>query len=189
MQVYHFFSEQSVPFIAVASAKNGCLDYQPARASKGRFKAAFKRGSFVSSLTNPRSTTHGESPLSPLSSQSQKETAPYSDRPAADTYPELAGTVQDLTPELSSDASFSGRFELAPEPERYKSLINSPKYGEGSPTKSDHTDSSSARHSDSKIGSNLHMASDDRRSAGNNVGSMPHVMSWMDYHNEAHARQ
>ncbi|CAF9908608.1 MAG: hypothetical protein HETSPECPRED_008130 [Heterodermia speciosa] len=170
------------PGTRVEAQKNG-NDYQPTRTRKGRFKAAIKRGSFVSSLTNSRFTTHGESPLSPLSSsQGQKEVAPYSDRPTADRHPELAGTLQDLTPELSSDASFNGRFELPPEPER--SLINSPKHSEGSPTKSDHTESSSTGHGGSMVGPNLKVASNGR-TAGSNAA---HVMSWMNFHNEAHAR-
>ena len=150
------------------------------------FNAAFRRSSLISSLTNSRFTSHGESPLSPLSpSQGQEDVTPYSDRPTADTHPELAGTLQDLTPELSSDASFNGRRELAPDPER--SLINSPKHREGSPTKSDHAESSPASYSycGSMVGPNLNVMSSRCRSAGDSAGNTPHVMSWMNYHNEA----
>ena len=91
--------------------------------------------------------------------------------------PELAGTLQDVTPELSSDASFNGRAELA-NPERL--LINSPKSNDSSPTKSEHTEPSSAGNNGSIMGSNLNTGRNSQ-----STGARTHVMSWMDYNGDA----
>ena len=174
--------------VMVASAKRVFTDYLPATGGEGRFKAALKRASFVSSLTSSRFTTHRRSPLSPLSPlRDQKEDAPYSDRPTADTHPELAGTLQDITAELSSDATSNGIYELAPDPER--SLINSPRHSNSSPTKSDFTGSSAAGYSGSLVGPNLNATRNRQSTTENSAGSNPHVMSWMNYHPDVSKNQ
>lgn len=172
----------------VASAKKLFPDYLPATNGEGRSKAALKRASFVSSMTNSLFTTHRKSPLSPLSPlEDQKNDVPYSGRPTADTHPELAGTLQHTTAELSSDAIPKGRSELAPDPER--SLINSPRQSNSSPTKSDFTGSSAAGYSGSLVGPNLNVTRNRQSTTENRSGSNPHVMSWMNYHPDASKNQ
>lgn len=122
--------------------------------------------------------THEKVPLSPLSTSFRQEHATtYSDGAVPDMRPELAGTLQDVTLELSSDASFNGRAELA-NPERL--LINGPKSSHSSPTKSEHTDLSSAGKHGSIMGSNLNTARNSQ-----STGARTHVMSWMDYNGDA----
>lgn len=157
---------------------------QGSRGSKGKLRSAFTRSSLVSALTSPRTTIHEKMPLSPISPLKGEEHATlYSDKPGVDMHPELAGTLQDVTPELSSDASFNGRAELA-DPERL--LINSPKTSNSSPTESNHTEASSAGYNGSGMGSNLNTAKNTQSTTGASARRADrHVMSWLDYNGDA----
>ena len=122
--------------------------------------------------------THEKVPLSPMSTPfGQEHATTYSDGAVPDMRPELAGTLQDVTPELSSDASFNRRAELA-NPERL--LINGPKSSGSSPTKSEHAELSSVGGDRSITGSNLNMARNSQ-----STDARTHVMSWMDYNGDA----
>ncbi|KAL8828880.1 MAG: hypothetical protein Q9191_002332 [Dirinaria sp. TL-2023a] len=105
----------------------------------------------------------------------------YSDGVKVPTEAELAGPMKDVTTELP-DTNFKGRAELPTDSER--SLINSPKEKPGSPIESVHAESTSSGKSTRGMGSNLNNASEVRRAARAG-GSVPHVMSWMSYNEDA----
>ena len=118
----------------------------------------------------------------------QEHATAYSDKAGADdTQSELAGTLQDITSELSSDVKSNGRAELA-NPERL--LINSPKGSNTSPTKTDFAESTSVGYNGSVMGANLNTATDSQgTSSAGARRAHPHVMSWMDYNGDAGPHQ
>lgn len=135
--------------------------------------------SLVSSLTSTTGTRDSEkkprSPISPM--HTSEKVVPYTDEPKGPKHPELAGPAQDITAELPDTDYHGRRAELSPDPDR--PLINSPKTNPDSPNQSEDAESSSSKRDKLFIGSNLNDVS---RGKG---GSMPHIMSWASYNEDA----
>lgn len=152
-------------------------------ASHKKSKVEIIRGSMVwslvSSLTSATGTRDSEkkprSPISPI--HTSEEIVPYMDRPESQTHPELAGPPQDITAELPDTDYHGRRVELSPDPDR--PLINSPKHNPDSPNRSEHAESSSSKRDKLFMGSNLNNMSRGKE------GSIPHIMSWASYNENA----
>ena len=113
--------------------------------------------------------------------QPQQDSVLYSGASSVNTHPRQAGTLQDATPELASDASVNRLSELATDPDR--SLIDGPaKSNSNSPTstESNHAQPSSAVFHYPTMGPNFDMASNNEHGFGNDA-ERRHMLSWMDY--------
>ena len=151
-----------------------------ANASLKKSKMEVIRGSMVwslvSSLTSVTGTRDGEkkpcSPISPV--HASEEIVPG---PEGQKHPELAGPAQDIAAELPDTDSHGRRTELSPDPDR--PLINSPKHSPDAPNRSEHAESSSSKRDKVFMGSTLNDLS---RGKG---GSIPHIISWASYNEDA----
>jgi len=166
------------------TATDDCLHIEAhANASHKKSKAEAVRGSMAWSLVSSLTTAAGirdsekkpRSPISPI--HTPKDIVPYTDDLEGQNHPELAGPAQDITAELPDTDYHGRRVELSPDPER--PLINSPKHNPDSPNRSEHAESSFSKRDKTFMGSTLN---DTSRGKG---GSMPHIMSWASYNEDA----
>ena len=143
------------------------------------------RGSMVWSLVSSLTSTTGstDKPRSPVSPVHRLDIfGSYKDDPRITGQPELAGRAQDVTHELP-DTDFNGRrFELSTDPDR--PLINSPKQGPNSPSRSEPTASNSSAR-DSLIMSSNNIALSQGQDPYRAGGSASHIMSFMSYDGDA----
>lgn len=149
-------------------------------ASHKKSKLEIIRGSMVWSLVSSLTSATGtekkpHSPISPM--HTSEETVPHTDGPEGQKHPELAGPAQDILAEMPDTDCYGRRVELSPDPDR--PLINSPKDNPESPNRSEQAESSSSTRDKLFMGSNLNDVSRGKD------GSMPHIMSWASYNEDA----
>jgi len=161
-------------------ATDDCLHTEAHANSHKKSKAEAVRSSMVWSMVGSLTTARDSekkprSPISPI--HTPEDIVPYTDDPRGQKHTELAGPAQDVTAELPDTDYHGRRVELPPDPDR--PLINSPRQNPDSPNWSEHAELSSSERDKSITGSNLN------GTFCGKGGSIPHIMSWASYDENA----